>query len=132
MDRIKSADPREFGHDIRISDPMIIAAPVPASCHLVPASTASCRLMLATLTHTLVSLLPPLTVPFLHRAVDATTFKPSRIFEVPYSLSSSSFESAKRPQQIFKFHRRLVLSSSPFHVCLVAGSFAVLLADLQG
>ncbi|MED6146405.1 hypothetical protein PIB30_034220 [Stylosanthes scabra] len=61
--------------------------------------------------------------PFLHRAAGATTFKPSRIFKVCCSLSSSSFESAN-PQQIFKARRRLVLSSShfisassPVHLC---------------
>ncbi|MED6206498.1 hypothetical protein PIB30_027296 [Stylosanthes scabra] len=40
--------------------------------------------------------------PFLRRAAGATTFKPSWIFEVHCSLSSSSFESVNHPQQIFK------------------------------
>ncbi|MED6183291.1 hypothetical protein PIB30_036557 [Stylosanthes scabra] len=70
--------------------------------------------------------------PFLHRAAGATTFKPSRIFEVHCSLSSSSFESANHPQQIFKARRRLVLSSSLFHICLVAGSSLLARVSARG
>ncbi|MED6161301.1 hypothetical protein PIB30_059434, partial [Stylosanthes scabra] len=43
---------------------------------------------------------------FLRRAAGATTFKPSRIFEVRCSLSSSSFKSANHPQQIFKHYKK--------------------------